>query len=689
LNHKIVTVTILFFVACALVLAPIEPLVKGMDLNILQVTPNSKSAAMGTSCNLLGTIYTSNGSFQVFIGKTLVASGTADGYYVDTNFTVPELPAATYALILRDTKINVNASDQFTVNIGYSVTASPSTIQEGNTVTVTAAVTGGSLGTSYGAKIVVTSPSGTSYTSTVALGISNVKGTASADITLPGSSFSPAGDTLAAGTYKVTFNSTLASTQFSANILDSTTYHRGQTASIRAAGYEANQAAIITITSVKTGETLDTISTTASAEGIISTSWTVSSNAPIGDCSLKITPSGNQKTVPDQQTFTVAGYSVNIQATNLAGSAVADINVRVTDSVTGTESNAVTNSAGIANFGLEKGPHGVVAYWNDVNIGQTNITVTGDGTFTIRCQLNNLKVTVKTQDGIPMPFVDLAISYRYQSGSISKSGSSTGQTDPSGTYTLTSTVAGATYTIDASLYGQIFSGTNNTFNSYTDQPTAQATIICPSKNITLTIKGYDNQPVQNARVELVELSNGLFYSTTSNSNGVATTQATFGMYRLRIYKDNALVNETTSLQVFNDNQQQIRCTLYGIQLSVSVVDFFGSPISNANVTLNGAVKTSAATEVNGVATFDNLIGGNMQIIAQAQGTQDASQAITVNVNEPTTVQIKLDKYVSIGGILIRASTLITIAIILVIAVLFVVVEVYRRQKAKPAAPSAT
>ena len=41
----------------------------------------------------------------------------------------------------------------------------------------------------------------------------------------------------------------------------------------------------------------------------------------------------------------------------------------------------------------------------------------------------------------------------------------------------------------------------------------------------------------------------------------------------------------------------------------------------------------------------------MQIIAQIQGTPDASQAITVNVNEPTTVQVKLDKYVSVGGML--------------------------------------
>jgi hypothetical protein len=61
-----------------------------------------------------------------------------------------------------------------------------------------------------------------------------------------------------------------------------------------------------------------------------------------------------------------------------------------------------------------------------------------------------MKITVKSKDGIPIPFVDLAISYQTQAGS----GASTGQTGPAGSYTLSSTVAGATYTIAASLYGQ-------------------------------------------------------------------------------------------------------------------------------------------------------------------------------------------------------------------------------------------
>jgi hypothetical protein len=165
---------------------------------------------------------------------------------------------------------------------------------------------------------------------------------------------------------------------------------------------------------------------------------------------------------------------------------------------------------------------------------------------------------------------------------------------------------------------------------------------------------------------------------------VANLQATFGTYRLRIYKDNALLSESTQ-QAFAAAQKTIRCTIYGIDLSVQVVDLFGSPISNAQVSINGAQQTSAATASDGKATFSNIIGGNMQIVAQIQGTSGTSQALTVNVNEPTTIQVKLENYVSVGGTLVQASTLTTIIIILVIVILFAVVEVVRRQRIKSAA----
>jgi YbbR domain-containing protein len=134
------------------------------------------------------------------------------------------------------------------------------------------------------------------------------------------------------------------------------------------------------------------------------------------------------------------------------------------------------------------------------------------------------------------------------------------------------------------------------------------------------------------------------------------------------------------VQVFSNSQQQIRCTLFGIQLSVAVVDFFGNPISNANVTLNGSEKISEVTQSNGKATFNNIIGGNIQIIAQVSGTKDAYQAMTLTVNQPTSVQIKIDRYIALGSMLIPASALITILIILVAIILFALVETYRRRR---------
>ncbi len=125
LNKKIVAVSILFLMAFTVVFAPLDVLAQNTNLgvSILQITPSSATGPVGSSVNVIGTIYVSNGSYQIVLGKTVVSSGKADGYYVDTNFTVPELPVGPYALTLTDLGINVNSTKQFTVTTGYAITA--------------------------------------------------------------------------------------------------------------------------------------------------------------------------------------------------------------------------------------------------------------------------------------------------------------------------------------------------------------------------------------------------------------------------------------------------------------------------------------------------------------------------------------------------------------------------------------
>jgi hypothetical protein len=672
-------------------MAPLEVHSQSPNVGVYigQITPSDATGAVGSGVNILGSIYSPNSTYQVILGKTVVTTGKSEGYYVNANFTVPELPRGIYALILQDKAINVNYSSQFTVDTGYSITAVPSSIQEGKSLQLTVSVMGGQMGVSYSANVAVQLPGGgAKYSKVVPLGLANPKGTASVQVAFPDSGFTPApvgSPTDYPGTYIAYFNQSqsLAQTTFNVNILDSPTYHRGDTVSIRATGYEANQDASIAVTS-SSGTTLDTMAVKASVDGVISATWAVPLDAATGDYTVKITPSGTTKQIADSQTFTVSGYNVSIQTTDLAGRPAMDLRVEAKDALTGGTYSATSGADGYATLKLEKGSQAITVYLNDIKVGDTNITVTGDGSFTVRCQLTDLKVTVKTYDGVTLPFVDLNVELK----AGSKSANASAKTGPQGSYTFASTLVSATYTIEASMYGQVFNSGNKTVSSLSSVQTNEVTIMCPSENVTLNLVGCNDEAVAGARVELVEVTNGFFYSATTDSDGALNMLVTFGSYRARVYKDNILIEQTT-LQVFGPTQKQLTCTLYGIKVQVSVVDAFGNPIANANVQLNGpqGEKLSAVTEGNGVATFDNVIGGSMQVIAAAQGSPDTYQAIMVNVDQPTTVQVKLEKYIAFASMLVPANSLLTVTIIAVAIVLLMLVEIYLRRRNKSSASS--
>jgi hypothetical protein len=95
------------------------------------------------------------------------------------------------------------------------------------------------------------------------------------------------------------------------------------------------------------------------------------------------------------------------------------------------------------------------------------------------------------------------------------------------------------------------------------------------------------------------------------------------------------------------------------------------------------VTRSATTKTNGTATFSNLIGGNMQIIAYPTGSVDSYEALNLQVEAPTAITINMSKYVLLGPFLIETSLLATLVIILVAVTLFLSIEVYMRKRSKP------
>jgi hypothetical protein len=261
-----------------------------------------------------------------------------------------------------------------------------------------------------------------------------------------------------------------------------------------------------------------------------------------------------------------------------------------------------------------------------------------------------------------------------------QTGTAFGQTDLTGTYTFNSTLPNISYTVNASKYDAVFNSGNNTISNLSAQPTAQVTVLCPDETLTLTTVDYNGALIPNTRVTLIEQASGIFYSATTDSNGNAQLQVTFGKYQVSVYTaDNVLLNETV-LNVLSNTQSQIRCVLSNLQVTVKVVDYFGNPISNINVQLSrqGMTTQSAATQSDGKATFGNVLGGNIEITANPAGNQNIYVAKNIQVNSPATVTLSMEKYVALGSALVTTSLLATLLIIILVIVLVVVIEVFRR-----------
>lgn len=692
---KKAAVTLLTLMVVALLFMPLAQVLGQLGVSILLASPQEEGI-VGQEVNIQGTIETSNGEFRIYFGDNIVVSGNSDGFYVNSNFTIPELQGGNYEIKLNDVTRNLNDSIPFTILTAYKIEAAepsaPALLQEGSDVVLNVRLTGIQSGISYAANVTVELPEplNTRYSLTVELTTSSQGAVATGQVTYPASLFQPEGShTNYTGTYKVYLNTTesLAESEFFVGFTDKSEYHRDQVVTIRAIGYQPDDTATLSIKYADTGSSVHSETVTASSEGAIETSWTVPSNALIGDYNITITPEGTAKSIPDSQLFTVPGYPVEVRTINLAGEPVSQIAVEARDQLTSATYEGTSESDGVATLNLEKGNHTLIAYWNGVQVGQMNASVTGSTSFDLSCELTNLKITVQNENGDVIPFVNLAITFQYVTtkSSSSQTGHASGQSNLSGNYVLNSTLPGIGYTVNASLYGVVFNVGNNSVSSLPVQPTSQVLIVCPSRTLTLKIVDYEGAAIPNARVELFEVTSGLFHGDSAGAAGAVTVEVTFGKYRLRVYKGDVLLNETI-IEVFSDTQSEIHCSLYNIQVSVKVVDYFQQPIPNINVMLHGpGIGTlSDKTQAGGTATFTNVIGGNMQVIAYPEGLENSYEALNLKVEEPTTIQIKMDKYILIGPFLVESSVLATFIVVLLAVILFVSIEVYRLKRGKPA-----
>ncbi len=694
LKQKALTIVLLFLMSTALVIMPVSMVSGQGGLYIYQVTKREgytpiTSANVGEAVTLIGTLYTSNSSYKVYFDNTLVDSNQSSGYYVSSNFTIPEVPSGNYTLTLVDVAIDYNTTSYLVVNTAYIAEAVvpefPALLQEGNSVVLNVAITGGEPNTSHTANITVMLPAplATNFTQLVSL-TTGSSGTARTQLTFPATSFQPSGSTtIYAGLYTAYFNMTegLGQSQFSIGITNANQYHKQDTVKIRAVGYQPSQTATLKILN-PSGTSVLSETVTASNQGVITKDWTIPSTATVGQYNVTITPQTNPKAVPDSQNFTVPGYKITINALNLAGEFVPYLDFEAIDQASNIITSGSSGYYGSALLNLDKGDHTINAYWDGVKVGEIAVSIAGDATYNITCKLTNLKITVQDKNGVAIPSADLSMTYQYvTSTGATQTGNASGKTDLSGTYLFDSALSGINYVVSASKYGTVFNAGNNTINNLPAQPNYQAVIICPEETLNLKTLDYNSAVLPNAHIELIEQESGLFYSATTDSNGAASVQMTFGQYKMRIYTaDRILLNETT-INVLSNTQSQVRCVLYNLEVSVKVVDYFGNPISNVNVQLSRPSMStrSATTQGDGTVTFSNVIGGNIEVTVYPSGNEGGYVAKNLYVDSPTAVQIQMANYVALGPLLMGTSVLATLLIVLTVVVLAIVLEVFRRK----------
>ena len=671
-------------------------------VEITSITPTTRSGKVGDTVRVVGTINETNGEYQIWFGSYNVTpeEPRATGNQVDITFQIPPVPNANYTITLLDVHKSINATALFLVEPAYYIEvitpSPPLQLQENSTLNVLVNVTGGKANTVYYANVSVMLPSPlrTNYSAIVQLNNTGSTGRGYANITYPNQTlFQPSGShTNYTGLYQIFFNRTqnLAGNSFFVGITDKSEYHREEVVQIKAVGYQPNQTANITVTFPSTNKTVSW-QVNASQQGTINTTWpgNIPSNASIGDYNITISSGAPIKPVRDSQLFRIPGYQIDVYTRNLAGDAVPQILVEALDEATQIKNNITSDWNGLARFQLEnrleKGNHTFEAFWRKVKIGEMqNVTITGNNTYNLECELTNMKITVKDKDENLIPFVPLNISYKYITTNESKEENETitGQTDISGLFFINSTLSHVNYTIDASRYGIVFNKNNNTIHLPAKE-WFNVTILCPPKTLTLNITENHRNPLPNARVELIEQMGGISYNETTNDAGTVVVNCTFGKYEVKVYTGNIFLEEAF-VELFNDMYREVYCQLYNLTVSVKVVDYFGQPISNANVTwqLDG-LQNSALTKSDGLVTFSNIIGGDLQVTVYLPEQSQPFIVTTSFVDGSKTIEIKLDKYVILAGFLVETSHLTTAIIIAVTVILALSIEVYRRKRFKP------
>ncbi|MCW4021679.1 MAG: hypothetical protein NWF02_00745 [Candidatus Bathyarchaeota archaeon] len=302
-------------------------------LSVTMVNPNQGPA--GTEVRLIGKINTQGGAYSIWFDRddngtavedTLVKTGyaPAESYTINTTFVVPSCAGTDagedYIISLQDNTTKESIDTTFTVQTSRTLTV-PDYVQEGDLVTIEMKVTGTTPNTVNNFTVAVTDPASTTTKNYNISFTTDAYGTGYNSTKFP-TEYLPDATSNYTGTYTVVANQTLpeeiieaTTASFEVGLTDAKAYNRFETVNVKTAGWELEQNITVTIKNpaMENVTVWENVNTT---DGTWTGYWTIPADAPQGTYTVEaVNATGEDKTVPSIQTFTVQAASLKVMVT--------------------------------------------------------------------------------------------------------------------------------------------------------------------------------------------------------------------------------------------------------------------------------------------------------------------------------------------------------------------------------------
>jgi len=681
-KEKVITTLVIVFLVTTVTTFFI-PWATSTPTSVTSITPSS--GHVGDIIRAVGEIDTTNGTYTIYFDEERVQNGTALDKVVNTTFVVPHRPKGNYTVGLYDESTRVSANATFKIETAYNIKAItpqlPKQLQQGQSTEIWANVTGGEKNTLYWANITVIDPSNVVFfNNTIQFANTTDTGDGWGNSVYP-RDFGFSAHTNLTGVYKIAFNNTLTIGNFTVGLTNATEYHRFEVVYIQAANYTLpNESVWINIT---LGEETVFSQNVSAVDGIVNASWKISAFAKCETYTVTIANSSllhTIKPVLDTQNFTVARveFLCQIQTRNLDNEIVSGIAVDAYVMAIKLPFTVTSDKNGLAEFSLEASNYSFTASLKGVEIGNISVlSISKNTTEILTCQLVHIKTYVKDVDETPLPFINVTFRYNYttaENQTISTEDSF--ETNSTGIVVLPNTFTNISYVVETRRYDHLFNTT--TVRNLTSSLWVNVT--CPTRPLFIHVLDSNEHPLQNVQVRVYEWSSGrLMLTEATNETGSITSELTFGRYKITAsnysadFKRLIVLNETL-LDLVEDQFLVIRCKIFGVALSVKVIDYFGQPIPNAIIKIERRseqewleIVPSPKTGSDGIVLLPG-IGGDYLISIYATGSLDETRTVSFAASQQ--VVIRLDKYILVGGYLVETSQFITYISLTLLVVVF-------------------